>query len=223
LGFCPDSKPDTIRVRPVVYRNPLLYELTRCCDFDSPRVKEISWQDWVNRGWKGDSPVSWNAFAGGVADPDRGFIVRFTKPVDPATLHEASFFITVFYQDDDAAWQSYRIPAGSMVPEGQSGKVDVARLIPDQGEWLRSEVKGKRSHLFDGCRIEITIRGQLVRDECGRMLDTRPIGLECDTSCQARPGADFVTVFRVDARHDDQQVPRPSYEETTNAQQAIKK
>jgi hypothetical protein len=219
-GFCPDLKPDTNRVRPVVYRNPLLYELTRCCDVDSPRVREISWQDWVNRGWKGD-PVPWNAFAG-LVDGERGFAVRFTKPVDPATLHEASFFITVFYQDDDAAWQSYRIPAGSMVPDGQSGKADVARLIPDQGEWLRSEVKGKRSHLFNGCRIEITIRGQLIRDKCGRMLDTRPISLECDTSCQARPGADFVTVFQVDARQDDQQVPRPSYEETATAQQPAK-
>lgn len=218
-GFCPDSKPDTIRIRPLVYRNPLLYELTRCCDIDPPRVKEISWQDWVNRGWKGD-PVPWNAFADVVADPDRGFIVRFTKPVDAATLHEASFFITVFYPDDDAAWRSYRVPASSIVPEGQSGNVDVARLIPDQGEWLRSEVKGKRSHLFDGCRIEVTIRGQLVRDECGRMLDARPIGLECDTSCQARPGADFVTVFQVAARHDDQQGSRPSFEGTSTAQQA---
>lgn len=221
-GFCPDSKPDTIGVRPLVYRNPLLYELTRCCDMDAPRVKEISWQDWVNRGWKGDGPVSWDDFADAVGDRERGFAVRFTKPVDPATLHEASFFITAFYQDDDAAWQSYRIPAGNMVPVGHSGKVDIARLIPDQKEWLRSEVRGKRSHLFDGCRIEVTVRGQLVRDECGRMLDTRPIGLECDTSCQAQPGADFVTVFQVAARQDDQQGSRPSSEGTSTAQQATR-
>jgi hypothetical protein len=213
-GFCPDSEPKTIGVRPLVYRNPLLYELTRCCDMDAPRVKEISWQGWVNRGWKGDGPVAWDDFADAVSDRERGFAVWFTKPVDPATLHEASFFITAFYQDDDAAWRSYRIPAGNMVPVGHSGKVDVARLIPDQREWLRSEVSGKRSHLFDGCRIEVTIRGQLVRDECGRMLDARPIGLDCDTHCQSRPGADFVTVFQVAARQDDQQVP---------AQQAARK
>jgi hypothetical protein len=217
-GFCPDSKPDTIQVRPLVYRNPLLYELTRCCDVDAPRVKEISWQDWVNRGWNGDKPVSWNDFAGVLRDPDEGFVVTFTKPVDPATLHEASFFLTAYYRDSNNAWRSYRIPANCRAPEGHGGKGDVVQLIPDQVEWLPSEVTGNRSHLFHKCRIEVTIRGQLIHDECGRMLDARPIGRECDTSCQARPGGDFVTVFKVAARHGDQQAPARPTAETTIAQ-----
>lgn len=230
-GFCPASEPNTIGVRPLVYRNPLLYELTRCCDMDAPRVKEISWQDWVNRGWKDDEPVSWEDFTGAIEDPEKGFTVRFSKPVDAATVHEASFFITAFYQDDDAAWRSYRIPAGSVVPMGESGKADVAHLfldesIEDHKEWLRSEIWTKRSHLFGrfrGCRIEVTIRGQLLRDECGRMLDTRPIGLDCDTTCQARSGADFVTVFQVAVPQDDQRGSHSSSGETSAAQQAARK
>ena len=50
-GFCPTA-PDTCRVRPFVYRNPLLYELVKGCDVELPRVQEISWQDWIDRGWR---------------------------------------------------------------------------------------------------------------------------------------------------------------------------
>jgi hypothetical protein len=219
-GFCPGTEPDTVRVRPLVYRNPLLYELTRCCDVDLPRVSAVSWQDWVDQGWQ--EPIPWEDFADVVARSAGGFGVKFSKPIDPATLHEGSIFATVFYQDDDAAWRNYRIPLAKLVPVEKHGMVVGAQLIPDRDEWVPSEVRGKRSNLFQGVRIEITIRGQLIRDKRGRMLDARPMKLECGARCQSRPGDDFVSVFQVGAHHPDQYVPSPVQHETTTDQQVTK-
>jgi hypothetical protein len=41
-GFLP-SPPRACAVRPLVYRNPLLYELAHGCDVALPRVRSISW------------------------------------------------------------------------------------------------------------------------------------------------------------------------------------
>lgn len=218
-GFCRGSKPNSIRVRPIVYRNPLLYELTRCCDVELPRIEDISWQAWIDRGW--EYQVPWDDFATVMADPSKGFSVGFTKPIDPDTLHEASFFITVFYQDDDGSWRNYRAPVDRLIPVERDGKVRLAQLIPDQGEWLGAEITGKRSHLFDGCRVEVTLRGQLIRDECDRMLDARSIGRKCDSACEARPGDDFVTVFQVAARGGDRQTPYSTREDNSVARQVV--
>lgn len=212
-GFCPDEAPDVVGVRPLVYRNPLLYELTRCCDDDAPQVKAVSWQRWIDRGWA--DPVPWTEFEQWVVANEDGFQVTFTKPIAPETLHEASVFVTAFYQDDDASWRGYRVPMSRVVPVQRQGKVLGIRLIPEREEWADAEVSGRRSHLVDGVRVEVTIRGQLVRDECGRMLDARPIGADCGGRCQARPGGDLVSAFQVGAKVRDVSVPEQSGKETT--------
>ncbi|WP_454778184.1 hypothetical protein [Georgenia muralis] len=206
-GFCPKTEPDTVSVRPFVYRNPLLYELTSCCDTDLPRVRSVSWQDWLDGGWS--TPVPWRAFEERLTSG--GLEVWFTRPLDPRTLHEASVFVTAFYQQDDASWLSYRVPLAEVTPLGRADKDGDAehgdhgdgawgaRLVLDD-EWLGAEVTGRRSNLFAGARIEITVRGQLLRDRCGRMLDARPPGLKCGVRCQSRPGDDLVTAFQVERR-----------------------
>jgi hypothetical protein len=198
-GFCPDTAAEVEGVRPLVFRNPLLYELTRCCDVDLPRVEEISWQEWITEGWS--TPVPWEAFVGQVTNTKTGFEVWFTKPIDARSLHEASIFVTVFYQDGDASWRSYRMPLAELAPLQRDGQTRGARLVPDQNDWVPSEVTGRQSNLFHGVRIEVTIRGQLLRDDFGRMLDARPMGKECGDGCHARPGDDLVTTFQVGPQH----------------------
>lgn len=211
-GFCPDEAPGVSEVRPLVYRNPLLYELTRCCDDDPPRVKALSWHPWIARGWA--DPVPWSEFEQWIVSED-GFTVSFTKPINPTTLHEASVFVTAIYQNNDGAWRSYRVPLSKLIPVRQQDKVMGIRLIPEREEWADAEVTGRRSHLVDGVRVEVTIRGQLVRDEFGRMLDARPLGADCRGHCQARPGGDLVSVFQVGAKARDLSVPERADDETT--------
>jgi hypothetical protein len=194
-GFDPDSAPEVVTVRPLIYRNQLLYELTRCCDTDLPRVESISWQNWIDKGW--DKPVPWQEFEEWVTSNEEGFTIYFTKPMDPSTLHEASVFVTAFYQDDDASWRSYRVPLSRLEPILDQDKTRGLHLVPQQQDWIDAEISSPRTNLVDGARIEVTIHGQLVRNELGRMLDARPVGLECSTRCQARPGGDYISVFQV--------------------------
>ncbi len=193
-GFATDA-PNVCVVRPFVYRNPLLYELVKGCDVRLPRVQQISWQDWIDRGWR--ERIPWAEFAERIAE---GLEIRFTRPIRIATIHHASIFVTVLTQDDDDYWVSRTLPMrfAAIDEEGDTARGVCLRPDPD---WLQAEVTGRRSGLFDGARFEVTIRGQLLRDACGRMLDARPLDIAPAELRHERPGGDFVSAFRVARRH----------------------
>jgi hypothetical protein len=236
-GFRGDP-PAICSVRPFVYRTPLLYELIRGCHVDLARVESLSWQDWVlgNRPW--NYKVSWQEFHDQFYSKE-GFRVHFTKPVRSETLHERSIFLIAIIQELRADyWVEQRLPLDRIEPLDQNGaplsKPGLAwgaQLVPTS-EWITSEVNQKGTSLRQGAEIELTIRGQMVRDACGRMLDARPpdeagqsdfgpaekppppqqpgpdvpllhlFGSDAKWSGQARPGGDFVATFRLAPRTD---------------------
>ncbi|MFI0237578.1 hypothetical protein [Streptomyces sp. NPDC016845] len=202
-GFCP-VQDGTCRVRPLVYRNPLLYELAKDCDIAGPGVEQISWQHWIDRGWSGKVP--WDDFR---EQMTRGFEIRFTRPVQVATLHEASVFLTAVIAHPDVDYsEPRRVPTEwerhpgdwlpGVEPLDSDGKLARGVRLRPTRDWLQAEVTGSRSNLFEGSHFELTMRGQLLRDACDRMLDARPVGARGRGS--ARPGADFVSAFQVSPR-----------------------
>jgi hypothetical protein len=205
-GFC-RSRPRSCRVRPLVYRNPLLYELANCCDVELPRVSSVSWQDWIDRGWK--ERVPWPDFERRITAtaPTDGFWIRFTRPIEAETIHAASVYLAALtHERDTDYWVSQQVPVRLTLLDERDGVAAGVRLEADR-DWLNAEVTGRRSSLFAGARFELTIRGQLLRDECGQMLDARPIDIQGHARCQSRPGGDFVSVFRVGRRRHYQQGP----------------
>jgi hypothetical protein len=201
------TAPRACRVRPFVYRNPLLYELVNGCDVELSRVQEISWQDWIDRGRK---EIPWSDFAGRMTTPSGGFAIQFTRPIQADTIHSASVFLAALTQERNSDyWVSHRVPMDLQLV-GELGTVaSGVRLLPDS-DWLAAEVTGRRSSLFAGARFELTIRGQLLRDECGQMLDARPVDIQRGARGQARPGGDFVSAFRVGRRRPDPYGPAQS-------------
>lgn len=197
-------------VRPLVYRNPLLYELENGCDVELSRVESISWQDWVAGGWEAE--VAWSDFSRRMTTD--GLEIWFSRPIERGTLHAGSVFLAALTQVEDSDyWVSRRVPVSLEFLDERQTSASGVRLAPDS-DWLAAEVTGRRSGLFGGASFELTIRGQLLRDECGQMLDARPLDIHPRARGQARPGADFVSVFRVGPRHRDQYGPgqRPGYE-----------
>ncbi|MBD3925676.1 hypothetical protein IEZ26_13670 [Nocardioides cavernae] len=189
---------------PHVYRNPLLLELLNCCDVALPRVERVSWP-----GWAGSGGVSWDEFSTRIQVVDEGraadgLAIWFTRPVRANTLTTASVLLTALTQEELADyWTSSRVPieVRPLEPVGELARG--VQLVADR-EWLAAEVTGRRSSLTDGFRLEITLRGQLLRDDCGHMLDAVPTDLDC-TRCQRRPGDDLIWAFEVgerDARYD---------------------
>ncbi|MFG1990750.1 hypothetical protein ACGFJ7_12330 [Actinoplanes sp. NPDC048988] len=204
-GFC-RTEPSACPVRPLVYRNPLLYELAKCCDVAAPRIASLSWQPWIDKGWA--EAVPWSEFEPHIR---RGFEIRFTRPVLVATLHEASVYLEAVRRNRDADYSiARRVPTAlrrgrdkwtGIQPIDSDGKLAWGvRLVPTPN-WQEAELQGDDSNLFGGAHFELTIRGQLVRDQCDHTLDAQPVG--GPGRCQARPGGDFVSVFQVGPRPDD--------------------
>ncbi len=182
-------------VRPYVYRTPLLYELIKGCQNDLARVQSIHWgEKWsIADGWPDE--IDWNLFAEGVG---QGPEIAFTKPVRIDTVHPGSFFLTAIIWERQADYLlTRRIPTR---PEPIDGEGDFAtrfRLRVNRG-WIRNEIES-RSELRSGGQIEITVRGQMIRDRCGNMLDALPLEYEPRTPPQSRPGDDFVALLRFSA------------------------
>lgn len=183
-----------------VYRSPLLRELLSCCDVDLPRVDHVSWQAWMELG----GPAPWDEFSARIQvidppDADDGFAIWFSRPVRADTLTTASVVLSAITQEELADyWMAGRVPIEVRPLEVNGDLARGVQLVAD-AEWLNGEVTGKRSSLTDGFRLEITIRGQLLRDECGHMLDAVPTDIGC-APCQGRPGDDLIWAFDVGER-----------------------
>ena len=194
--FCP-SQPEICAHRPYVFRNPLLAELIRGCHVDLARVKKLSWQDWILDGWQ--AQVAWDDLRDRFKSKG-GFTIWFTKPIHKRTLHPASIFLRALIQERRGDyWEGRRIPYKPEYLEDQDGDSKYARgvRLVFEKDWLEAEILGRRSTLDDGAQIELVVRGSLLRDQCGCMLDARPLGFDEDKPGQAMPGDDFVAVFRV--------------------------
>lgn len=183
-----------------VYRSPLLRELISCCDVDAARVEHVSWQEWTDHG----GPVPWDQLAARIrvtdeADADAGLAIWFTRPVRVDTLTTASVVLSAITQEALADyWTASRVPIEVRPLEVEDDLAAGVLLVAD-ADWLDAEVTGRRSSLTYGFRLEITIRGQLLRDGCGHMLDAVPTDLGC-APCQGRPGGDRIWAFEVEER-----------------------
>jgi hypothetical protein len=211
-GFCP-CRPETCLVRPHVYRTPLLYELLNCCDVDVARVKDVTWRRWIAAGWRWRVP--WDEFERRMTSETDGFAVWFSKPIQIRTLHQGSIFMTALIQERRSDyWIPQRIPMREIRPLKREGDCAWGVLLVPETDWVQAEIAGRRSTLINGARIEFSLRGQILRDKCGQMLDARPLDIESCARCQGRPGDDFVTVFRVGPKEGcEDHDPDPPYHE----------
>ncbi len=197
-GFC-DDEPSVCNYRPFVYRNELLYQLIRGDHHNFAQVKALSWQDWILYEKEWIDQIKWNDFYNRVKD-DPGFVITFNKPVQTKTLNPGSIILSAIIKESRTDyWESRRIPLRIYpVGEVKDGCAESVKLIFEEN-WCQCEILDQRSTLEYGVIIELTIRGALVRDKCGCMLDARPLGYEgMDHHCyQSRPGGDFIALFRV--------------------------
>lgn len=240
----PCSSPSTCELRPVAYRAPLLYELINDTDVILPKLSFYSWKQSAIGEW--DTRMSMEEFQTRVractfdaeekcdSDPAKedGFYVAFDRPVDVGTLHPLSVIMEVYLRQNKTNtggqamvvnWEQYRVPLlikPDLDPENDRCAIGFHICISEA--WLDHIIGDIRACSADGqlARVEITLRGQMIRDKCGCMMDARPLELECREHCgrktgQARPGGDLTMVFRVgpefpkedDVSDDDREIP----------------
>ncbi len=194
-GFCPDE-PYVCDNRPYVYRNPLLYELIRGCHTDLACVEKLSFEDWLTHGW--DNPLPWDVFATGIKG---GMNVWFSKPIEKKTLHRTSVFVTAIVQEYATLFQDcLRLPVQAMPMLDANDDFARGVRLEFHSRWLDRQVDDEPSRFASGAIIEFTVRGAMLRDKCGCMLDARPLGFPKHKPGQAMPGDDFVVTFCVAPR-----------------------
>lgn len=196
----PDCKPqwgfgevrETCEVRPWVYRTPLLYELIKGCQNDLARVESVIWGPQPSGAYGWPDEVPWEAFAKALR---HGPEIAFTKPVRAGTVHPGSVFLTAILWERQADYMlTRRIPAKLDAVDAEDGYATRFRLVVNPG-WIRNEIDS-RSELKTGGRVELTIRGQMIRDRCDNLLDALPLDYEPSTPPHSRPGGDFVSLLR---------------------------
>lgn len=196
------TEHDPCSVRRHVYRNRQLFELVRECHLERPRLEPPPWLP----DWDGVAlPVmSWSDFAEQCNDPQGGFPLRFTRPLLADGVHEASIMVEAIVPERQTDYyEARRVPLAEIIKWDSteyagSSFVRGVRLRAT-GDWLQAEINGKRSTLFDeqGILIELTLRGAMLRDHCGTMLDARPPGAANGPE-HVRNGDDLVIAFRVE-------------------------
>ena len=179
-------------VRPWVYRTPLLYELIKGCQNQLAQVESVSWGS-VSSGANGwPDEVGWNEFADAMR---QGPQIAFTKPVRIESVHPGSVFLTAILWERQADYLlTRRVPATAQPLDASDGLASRFRLRVNPG-WVTNEIES-RSELKSGGRVELTIRGQMIRDRCDNMLDAIPLAYSPRTPPQSRPGGDFVALLR---------------------------
>jgi hypothetical protein len=200
----PDCEPvwgfakvgEACEVRPWVYRTPLLYELIKGCQNDLARVESVQWG--ANKssgdGWPDDVP--WDEVAEALR---QGPEIAFTKQVRADTVHPGSVFLTAILWERQADYMlTRRVPVALQALDADDGFASRFRLRINP-DWVRNEVE-TRSELKTGGRLELTIRGQMIRDRCDNMLDALPLDYAPRTPPHSRPGDDFVTLLRFAAQ-----------------------
>jgi hypothetical protein len=179
-------------VRPWVYRTPLLFDLIKGCQNDLARIESVRWGDASigASGWPDE--VSWDILAGGLrAGPQ----IAFTKPVRADTVRPGSIFLTAILWERQADYLlTRRIPAALQPLDERDGYATRYRLQVNAG-WMQNEIES-RSELKGGGRLELTVRGQMIRDRCDNMLDAVPLDYAPASPPQSRPGGDFVALVR---------------------------
>lgn len=212
--------PKVCDVRQFVYRNELLYQLIRGDHQNYAYVASLSWEEWIlyNKEW--DTTVPWDKFIARVKRDEKGegeaegFTITFSKPIQTRTLHLGSIILSAVTQEARTDyWESRRIPLKKVDPldEFTIGvhKYTFSVRLQFEDNWQQSEIGDQRSTLEYGAIIELTIRGSLLRDECGCMLNARPLGYENSEHhcCQSIPGGDFIALFRVAPREQGAALP----------------
>jgi hypothetical protein len=193
---------DPCKIRRHVYRNRQLFELIRECHLERPRLERPSWlRDWDGVGLP---EISWADFARQCQDPEGGFPLWFNRHLRADGIHEASILLTAVTKETRTDYrEARRVPLARIVrceviEHAGTEFVRGVRLMPS-ADWLGAEIDDEESTLFYGPVIELVLRGAMLRDHCGTMLDARPPGAP-EGPEHARNGDDLVIAFRVERK-----------------------
>jgi hypothetical protein len=186
--------------RRLVKNNDLLFDLIRGCDLT--RISEVSWQDW-HRG-----RASFAEFRKRFG-PDDGqgasltsFSVKFSGPVQVATIRPDCFAMTVIARDDEDGWgRTLRVPIVKVrIDDPDPMEKDLAggaTLMVDS-DWAKGALDDVSVFAKYVTRVEILVRGDYLLDCNGIPVDANARGASAAPTGNGVPGDTYVSTFIVE-------------------------
>lgn len=180
--------------RRLVIGNDMLYDLIRGRDLT--RIASVSWAAWVAGGVK----VEWKDFAAMFTpgQPQTGFTIAFSGPVQPLTVVADAFVIRVTFNEATGGWgETLRIPMRAPHYDAASHTVTLAV----SKRWVSDEIMQENSR-FRGSDaiVEIEVRGDLILDPCGQAVDGNARA-RAWPSGNGSPGGSHLSIFTVKQRY----------------------
>lgn len=208
------SIDDDCSPRRLVKGNDLLYDLMRGCDLT--RIESISWSAWHRES----KQMPWPTFLelmNAVVPPARGskenvvtkLSIRFSGPVDTATLTGDCFALRFIVRSADTGWREVRpVPITQIVfeppvaadPPGNTRGVTLC-VAP---KWVNEVSNGP--NVFrdeEGAIVEVEVFGDYILDCHGQAIDANAHGFTLSDarpgeSGNGAPGGTFRSVFRIE-------------------------
>lgn len=206
---------DACGPRRLVKRNDLLFDLIRGCDLT--HISEIGWADWH----RAPAPIDFDAFEksfgtanGQGAHVTEKYWVRFSKPVQVATIKRECFTMTVIAREDIGGWgRMLRVPIVDVEVEDpdNTGYSSFARILVNSS-WAGDEISGG-VRVFESAvaRVEIAVRGDYLLDCNGQAVDANARGLSAAPTGNGTPGDTFISTFLVSQKPASNAGIKPSY------------
>ena len=178
--------PRVCEFRQYVYRNPLLFELIQGCDKNHAHVESLSFEDWVRtNSW--ERPVPWRHFSKRIKH--YGLAIFFSKPILKRTLNPASVIVTAIVREQDSMFKDVlRLPYEKMHFLHEHGDYALGVHLEFDHLWIANQIDTDLSRFSFPFWIEVTVRGAHLRDQCGDMLDARPLDFSHSHDDYDKPG-----------------------------------
>lgn len=201
--------------RRLVKRNDLLFDLIRGCDL--ARISSVSW----HAAHRHDNAIPFAEFKELFGTPNgKGgnitlFSLKFSKPVQNATIRTDCFSITVIARDDGDGWgRTLRVPIVEVRKDDpHDAHHSLGATIVVDSDWARGALDD--INVFGGrffTRVEIKAHGDYLLDCNGLAVDANARGLCAAPTGNGTPGDDFISTFLVEPMKESDQETKSSYQ-----------
>lgn len=181
---------DNCSDRPLVYSNPMLYEMLECFHGGLPHITNIGWQDFHAK-----EDVAWEDFITMFDANSTLITIKFDKPMLAKTINEYTCLFAAITVEESTGYRRKKyIP---LVFNDTEEYIEEIKINVEQA-WIGDEIEGGHSEIKNGADFEITLRGSSIMSKDGKALDGNFIGGKTPSG-NGMQGGDFVSWFRVTA------------------------
>jgi hypothetical protein len=198
-----DISIDNCSDRPLVYSNPMLYEMLECFHGGLPHVEDINWKDKEVNG----AFLKWDRwdYISKLKTEDGGLKITFDKKMDETTINENTFLLMVKMLDHDTGNSKYEQIPGEVTYDYNDSTENPKSIATFEiaSPWINDVYMGYSSLKDEGGQFKVILKSDFIlsavgEGETAKALDGNFIGGKLPSG-NGTQGGDFISWFSVEA------------------------